>query len=74
MQQALRIDIPTLPEFKALTEVHRDTGVSLCMPTSPHPDGAHANRCQGGVGAIDRGKIEKRHVESLIADILFRVL
>ena len=50
MQQALRIDIPTLPEFKALTEVHRDTGVSLCMLTSPHPDGAHANRCQGGVG------------------------
>jgi hypothetical protein len=47
MQQALHIGIPTLPEFKALTEVHGDTGVSLCMPTSPHPDGAQRQPLPG---------------------------
>jgi hypothetical protein len=32
------------PEFKALAAVRGDICVSLYMPTSPHPDHAHANR------------------------------
>ena len=40
----LHIDIPTLSEFKALAAVRGDICVSLYMPTSPHPDHAHANR------------------------------
>jgi hypothetical protein len=40
----LHIDIPTLSEFKALAAVRGDICVSFYMPTSPHPDHAHANR------------------------------
>jgi hypothetical protein len=40
----LHIDIPTLSEFKALAAVRGDICVSLYLPTSPHPDHAHANR------------------------------
>jgi hypothetical protein len=39
----LRIDIPTLPEFKALAATRGDPCVSLYMPTSPQADQVHAN-------------------------------
>jgi len=34
----LHIDIPTLPEFKALAAVKSDACVSLYLPTSPLPE------------------------------------
>jgi Bacterial archaeo-eukaryotic release factor family 11 len=40
----LHIDIPTLPEFKALAEIKGTTCVSLYVPTSPLPEHERANR------------------------------
>jgi hypothetical protein len=40
----LQIDIPSLPEFKALAAMRSDACVSLCLPTSPLSDGARSNR------------------------------
>jgi hypothetical protein len=41
----LRIDIPTLAEFKALAIQRADACVSLYLPTSPLQSEARANRC-----------------------------
>ena len=38
------IDIPTLSDFKTLAAVRGDACVSIYLPTSPHPNDAHANR------------------------------
>ncbi len=40
----LHIDIPTLPEFKALAAIKGDTCVSLYVPTSPLPEHERENR------------------------------
>ena len=52
----LRIDIPTLEEFKALTQIKGETCVSLYVPTSPLGTGAKFNRTafkdrEGSLGA-----------------------
>jgi hypothetical protein len=40
----LHIDIPTLPEFKALAATRSDACVSIYVPTSPLAENAQANR------------------------------
>src|SRR5258708_17928710 len=40
----LHIDIPTLPEFKALAQVKGETCISLYLPTSPSGESAQLNR------------------------------
>jgi hypothetical protein len=45
-QSMLHIDIPTLPEFKALAEIKGTTCVSLYLPTSPLGTDAKINRTE----------------------------
>jgi Bacterial archaeo-eukaryotic release factor family 11 len=40
----LHVDVPTLPEFKALAATRSDACVSIYVPTSPSSDHARANR------------------------------
>lgn len=67
----LRIDVPTLDEFKTLAAVRGDACVSLYQPTSPLPDQAHANRTRfkamvkEALKQLREAGVDKRKVEAL---------
>jgi hypothetical protein len=65
----LRIDIPTLNEFKALAAAKGDACVSIYVPTSPLHDQAHANRiafkdlAKASLSQLKEAGIDKRRIE-----------
>jgi hypothetical protein len=67
----LRIDIPTLAEFKALAATKGEACVSVYVPTSPLHDQAHANRiafkdlAKGALLQLKEAGIDKRRIEPL---------
>jgi hypothetical protein len=67
----LHIDIPTLPEFKALAAVKSDACVSLYLPTSPLPEHSRLNRiafkdlAKEALLQLREARIDKRRLEAL---------
>ena len=67
----LHIDIPTLPEFKALAAARSDACVSLYVPTSPVTDDEWSNRiafkdlAQEALSQLQEAGADKRRMASL---------
>jgi hypothetical protein len=67
----LYVDIPTLPEFRALAEARADACVSLYLPTSPLPQesGAHrtvfTNLATEALGELEGAGFDKRRLALL---------
>lgn len=67
----LHIDIPTLPEFKALAAIRGDTCVSLYAPTEPLRERARQNRialvdlAKGALQQLKEAGVDKRRIEPL---------
>ncbi|MDB5480344.1 MAG: hypothetical protein JWO83_1397 [Caulobacteraceae bacterium] len=67
----LRVDIPTLDEFKALAALRREACVSIYEPTSPLPDQAKANRTlfkdmvKEALRQLREAGVDKREIEAL---------
>jgi len=67
----LRIDVPTLAEFKALAATKGEVCVSIYVPTSPLHDQAHANRiafkdlAKNALSQLKAAGIDKRRIEPL---------
>jgi hypothetical protein len=67
----LRIDIPSLAEFKALTAAKGNICVSIYVPTFPLHDQAHANRiafkdlAKEALSQLEDAGTEKRRIEPL---------
>jgi hypothetical protein len=71
----LRIDIPTLSEFKALAQTRADACVSLYVPTSPLPQHSQANRtafkdlARDALAQLKEAGLDKRRLEALAQPI-----
>ena len=67
----LHIDIPTLPEFKALAAIKGNTCVSLYVPTSPLPEHERENRialkdlAAQALSQLTEAGIDKRRIAPL---------
>lgn len=65
----LYVDIPTLPEFKALATVRADACVSIYLPSSPLPQDTAASRAQlkalGKTAVAQLDGIDKRRRASI---------
>ena len=71
----LRIDIPTLSEFKSLAQTRADACVSLYVPTSPLPQHSQANRtafkdlARDALAQLKEARLDKRRLEALAQPI-----
>jgi hypothetical protein len=67
----LYVDIPTLPEFKALATVRGDACVSIYLPTTPLPQDAAVSRAQlktfgkAALDQLDEAGCDKRQQASI---------
>jgi hypothetical protein len=67
----LRVDIPTLAEFKAIAAAKGDACVSLYVPTSPLTDQAQANRiafkdlAKNAISQLKEAGVDKHRIEPL---------
>lgn len=68
----LYVDIPTRPEFKALSEVRADACVSIYLKTTPHTQGSGTSRIELGNLAkqahqqLEAVGLDKRRLASLV--------
>jgi Bacterial archaeo-eukaryotic release factor family 11 len=67
----LYVDIPTLPEFKALASVRGDSCVSIYLPTTPLPQDSAVSRAQlktfgkAALDQLDEAGCDKRRQASI---------
>ncbi len=67
----LYVDIPTLPEIRALIETRADACVSICLPTTPETQNVALSRISFGnltrtaLGQLDAAGFDKRRRAAL---------